>query len=180
MFLIVAGCAQPIEAEKSRHLSLGDKLFNRHHYRHAIVEYTNTLRLGAGNTRTMRQLAPAQYRLAGAGQDLSYLGRSIELTAARDTDASFLQPAPRPARHSRESRVTALVRAAVSGLALDASAVPEPSTLALFGSSLVGVGLTLRKRFFLGRKDFGRDITMHAASRDGSGRQRFGVPERIS
>jgi tetratricopeptide (TPR) repeat protein len=61
--VVFAGCARSPEAKKARHLGRGDHYFAQEHYREAIIEFQNVLRIEADNRHAIQRLGLAHYQL---------------------------------------------------------------------------------------------------------------------
>src|SRR5690242_13138635 len=79
LLTLIGGCSRSPEAKKARYLERGDRYFQRHQYREAVLEYRNALRIDANNAQAIRQLALAHYQLGEVAQAFRYLLRAQEL-----------------------------------------------------------------------------------------------------
>src|SRR5215471_3172405 len=84
--LTIAACSQDPTVEKKRHLENGNRQFEQQHYREAIIEYQNALRLDGRLAEARVKAAQAYEKL---GDDASALREYVRAADLLPADADI-------------------------------------------------------------------------------------------
>ncbi len=79
VIIVMAGCTRSPAEKKARYIRRGDEYYSQQHYREAVIEYRNALRIDSGNVHSIQRLGLAYYQLGELGPSFPFLLKTKEL-----------------------------------------------------------------------------------------------------